>query len=112
MRGDHDRVGAVQVADGVDELHAVRLARDLADRGRRAYVADRGGHLVDVRPGAPGHRAPLRRTRDRQEAMVLQELEQVARRIAQRRFVAGGPYARHDGDRVVRDEVVGEAVDA
>jgi hypothetical protein len=54
-----------------------------------------GGHPGDVRAGAAGHGAPLRGAEDAEHAVVLEEGEEVARGVVERRGRVARP---HGGD--------------
>ena len=94
MGGDHDRVEGVDLAVAVGDLHARGRLEHRGHLGAGAYVGQAGGDLGDVLTRAAGDGAPLRRAEDLQHAVVLQEGEQVARRVVQRDRRVTGPDAR------------------
>ncbi len=98
----------------VEGPDAVVVVVDRHALGRAAHAAHRrrelgGGELLrrpfDVAPRSPDHGAPLGGAGDPQRAVVLEEGEQRARRIAQRGTGRARPHARDQRHHEMVDEV-------
>ena len=91
--GDHHGVEGVDLAVAVGDLDSRGRLEHRGHLGAGAYVGQAGGHLGDVLARAAGDGAPLRRAEDLQHAVVLQEGEQVARRVVEGDRRVAGPHA-------------------
>lgn len=82
---------------------------DAADRRGGADGVQLLGHALDIGAGATGDGPPDRGAADREHAVVVEEAEEVAGRIAHRGHRVAGPDRRHHGRQEVRGEVRREA---
>ena len=89
--GDHHAVVRRDPAVAVGDVHAIGRLGDRGDLAAGAHVGQRRGQPIDVLPGAAGDRAPLGRAEDAEHPVVLEEREQVARRVVQRDVRVAGP---------------------
>ena len=110
VRGDDDLVEALGLAARRRDLHAVVEALDRAHGRREAdAVGERRGERLDVALGAAGDGAPLRPPAQAEHAVVVEELDEEARRERPHLLRVGGPDRgglRHDH---ALDERVGDA---
>ena len=91
-------------AVAVGDLDAVGGLEDRGDLGAGADLLQPRGHRGDVLLRAAGDGAPLRAAEDAQHPVVLEEREQVARRVVERHL----RVARPDGGDQRLHEVPGE----
>ena len=105
---DDDAVHPRDLPGDVAKLDAVLAPGDIGDRMGRANVALAARRAARHSCGSSDDAVPLRRTGDPQHAVMVEELEQVAGRVHQRRLPSGRPDAGDDRNGVVGDEVVAE----
>ena len=109
MGRDDDAVEGVDVVAGVAD-HDRRVARtglphDRPDRRRQQHRRERLADAIDVGPRAAHDGPPGRRPADRQHPVMVEEREQVARRVAHRECRAGRPHRSDDWRHEVGHEV-------
>ncbi len=105
MRGDDDLVVPVRPPVGVPNLDAVVASDDCPHRGLGAHCCELLDGPLDVGAGATDDGAPCWRSGDRQQTVVVEELEQVARGIHERGAGRARPHTRDDWHHEVLNEV-------
>ena len=108
MGGDDDPIGVVQLVGLVPDLDAVGVPGDRPDRRRGVHRGEVLRRPFDVVPGPADDGPPLRRAGDGQHAVIVQEGEQVAGRVAAGAVEPAGPDRRDQRQHEVIGEVVGE----
>ena len=103
--GDDDGVVQPHLAVAVGDLDSVSGLEDRGDLHAGADLLDPRGHRRDVPLRAAGHRAPLRAAEDAEHPVVLQEREQVARRVVERDLRVARPHGGDEGLHEVASEV-------
>ena len=110
VRGDDGAVEGRRPPVAHEHVDAVVVPRHGGHRALLAHVGQALDEPVDVGRRPAGDGAPRGRPRHRQHAVVVEEPEEVTRRVGRRVEVAAGPDAGHERDREVAHEVVGEAL--
>ena len=100
---DHDGVEELHRAVAVGDLDAVGGLEDRRDLDAGADLLEPRGHRGDVPLRATGHRPPLGAAEDAEHPVVLEEGEQVARRVVERHLRVARP---HGGDERLHEVAV------
>ncbi len=108
VRGDDDGVVAGHVTVAVGDLDTRWGLEHRGDLRAHPDVGEQRLDLAHVGARPAGDRAPLRRTEDAEHAVVVEEGEQVARRVVEGDLRLARPDARHDRLHEVPDEVAAE----
>jgi hypothetical protein len=109
VRGDHDGVVRPHLAVAIGDGDPGGGLRDRGDLAAGPDLGEGRDHPVDVLLGAAGDRAPLRGAEDAEHPVVLEEAEQVARRVVQREVRVARPDRGHQRLHEVPLEVRREA---
>ena len=110
VHGDDGRVEKPRRVVSRLHQHAVGHPPQRVHRCPDRHLVEPGCDGLHVICRTAGHRAPCRRAEHRQHAVVVEEDEQVPRRVAHRVGAGAGPHRRDQGRDEVVDEIRREAV--